>query len=81
MRKGAAGIDYPFVTICVPARNAEHTLRRTLDSILAQDYSNFEVIVSDNLSGDRTASVIQEYAKQGVRYCTPGKRLAQDCLW
>jgi len=56
------------VTICVPVRNGDRTIRRTLDSILAQDYPNFEVIVSDNCSDDKTASIVQEYAKQGVQY-------------
>ncbi len=63
-----ADINWPKVTICVPVRNGERTIRRTLDSILAQDYPNFEVIVSDNCSNDDTASIVQEYAGQGVRY-------------
>ena len=58
----------PKVTVCVPVRNGAFTIRRTLDSILAQDYPNFEVIVSDNCSDDDTASIVQEYAEQGVQY-------------
>ena len=61
-------MNYPKVTICVPVRNGARTIRRTLDSILAQDYPNFEVIVSDNCSDDKTASIVQEYAGQGVQY-------------
>jgi glycosyltransferase involved in cell wall biosynthesis len=63
-----ADTNWPKVTICVPVRNGVHTIRRTLDSILAQDYPNFEVVVSDNCSDDDTASIIQEYAEQGVQY-------------
>ena len=40
----------PFITVCVPVRNGSNTIRRTLDSILAQDYPNYEVIASDNCS-------------------------------
>ena len=58
----------PPVTVCVPVRNGSKTIRCTLDSILAQDYPNFEVIVSDNCSTDDTASIIQEYADRGVKY-------------
>jgi len=58
----------PHVTVCVPAFNAERTLRRTLDSILAQDYTNFDVLVCDNASTDNTAQIAREYAARGVRY-------------
>lgn len=61
-------MNWPKVTICVPVRNGARTIRRTLDSILAQDYPNFEVIVSDNCSDDDTASIVQEYAEQRVQY-------------
>jgi glycosyltransferase involved in cell wall biosynthesis len=61
-------MNWPKVTICVPVRNGARTIRRTLDSILAQDYPNFEVIVSDNYSDDDTASIVQEYAEQDVQY-------------
>jgi glycosyltransferase involved in cell wall biosynthesis len=61
-------MNWSKVTICVPVRNGARTIRRTLDSILAQDYPNFEVIVSDNCSDDDTASIVQEYAEQGVQY-------------
>jgi len=58
----------PHVTICVPAYNAARTIQRTLDSILAQDYPNFDVLVCDNLSSDDTAQIVKKYADKGVRY-------------
>lgn len=61
-------IKCPKVTICVPVRNGARTIQRTLDSILAQDYPSFEVIVSDNCSDDNTADIVREYKKQGVKY-------------
>jgi glycosyltransferase involved in cell wall biosynthesis len=61
-------IIMPLVTVCVPVRNGSRTIRRTLDSLLAQDYPNFQVIVSDNASTDDTASTVQEYAGRGVQY-------------
>ena len=61
-------VSWPKVTVCVPVRNGELTIQRTLNSILAQDYPNFEVIVSDNCSDDKTADIVQEYAEQGVQY-------------
>ena len=46
------------VTICVPVRNGARTIQRTLDSLLNQDYPNYEIIVSDNCSDDDTANIV-----------------------
>ncbi|MCL4487626.1 MAG: glycosyltransferase [Chloroflexi bacterium] len=64
----------PLVSVCIPARNAERTLRATLDSILRQDYPALDVVVSDNYSTDDTRTIIESYASRGIRYCTPPPR-------
>ena len=38
--------DTPVVSIGMPVFNGENSLRQELDSILAQDYTNFELIIS-----------------------------------
>lgn len=58
----------PKVTICVPVRNGARTIQRTLDSLLNQDYPNYEIIVSDNCSDDDTANIVSQYASNGVKY-------------
>ena len=58
----------PRVTICVPVRNGARTIRRTLDSLLNQDYPNFEIIVSDNCSDDDTAKIVRQYDSNVVKY-------------
>jgi glycosyltransferase involved in cell wall biosynthesis len=58
----------PKVTICVPVRNGARTIQRTLNSLLSQDYPNYEIIVSDNCSNDDTAKIIGEYAAKGIKY-------------
>lgn len=57
----------PRVTIGMPVYNGEQFLRQALDSILAQTYTNFELIISDNCSTDQTASICQEYAAKDAR--------------
>jgi len=52
----------PRVSLVVPAYNAEHYLAETVDSLLAQDYGNLEVIVVDDGSTDGTASILEGYA-------------------
>lgn len=58
----------PKVTICVPVRNGARAIQRTLDSLLNQDYPNYEIIVSDNCSDDDTANIVSQYASNGVKY-------------
>lgn len=58
----------PKVTICVPVRNGGRTIQRTLDSLLNQDYPNYEIIISDNCSDDDTAEIVSQYASSGVKY-------------
>lgn len=52
----------PLVTLGVPVRNGAAMLRAALDSIVAQDYPNIEIIVSDNASDDATPEILAEYA-------------------
>jgi glycosyltransferase involved in cell wall biosynthesis len=57
----------PLVTIGVPVYNGERFLCRTLDSLLAQEYANFELIISDNASTDATERIAREYAAGDAR--------------
>jgi glycosyltransferase involved in cell wall biosynthesis len=59
--------DRPLVSVGVPVYNGEATLRRELDSLLAQDMSDFEVIVCDNASTDTTPEIAAEYAARDDR--------------
>jgi succinoglycan biosynthesis protein ExoA len=48
-----------LVTVLVPARNEEHTIGRTLDSIVGQTYRHLQIVVVDDGSTDRTTEVIR----------------------
>lgn len=55
----------------MPAYNAEAHISRAIESLRAQTFSDFELIISDNTSTDRTAEIAAFYAKQDVRIkCT-----------
>src|SRR5438309_7346789 len=58
------------VTIGLPVFNGEAFLGQAIDSILAQTYTDFELIISDNCSTDGTAVICQSYlrAHPQVRY-------------
>jgi chlorobactene glucosyltransferase len=59
--------DAPFISVCVPARNEERNIRACVESILAQDYSNFEVIVVDDRSTDTTNEILIDIAARNDR--------------
>jgi len=60
----------PTLTIGLPVFNGEAFLRQAIASILAQTYTDFELLISDNCSADGTAGICQSYllADQRVRY-------------
>ena len=55
------------ISIIIPAYNIEQYIGATLDSVLAQSYSNLEVIVVDDGSRDGTGNVIDRYAQKDHR--------------
>lgn len=57
----------PRVSIGLPVFNGENYLAETLDSILAQTFTDFELIISDNASTDRTEAICREYAASDRR--------------
>jgi glycosyltransferase involved in cell wall biosynthesis len=57
----------PLVSVGVPVYNGEKYLAGALDSLCAQDYSELEIIISDNASTDETADICAEYAKRDGR--------------
>ncbi|MCD6120958.1 MAG: glycosyltransferase, partial [Spirochaetales bacterium] len=58
-----------MISIVIPAYNEEHFLPRLLESIEEQEFRDYEVIVADNHSKDRTAEIAQQY---GVRIVEGG---------
>ncbi len=55
-------------SIVVPVYNTEQYLQECLDSIAAQSYANFEVIMVDDGSTDGSARICKEYAKRDSRF-------------
>ena len=52
----------PKVSVIVPARNEEKLISKCLDSLLNQDYQNYEIVVIDDSSEDSTGQIIKKYA-------------------
>ena len=57
----------PRLSIGIPVFNGEEFLPELLDSLLAQTFSDFEIVICDNASSDRTAQICCEYASRDAR--------------
>jgi glycosyltransferase involved in cell wall biosynthesis len=53
--------NYPIISVIVPAFNAEKTIRKCVESLLAQDYPNKEIMFVNDGSTDATGAILQEY--------------------
>lgn len=71
----------PFFNILVPTKNRADTLRFCLRSLLAQQYSNLAIIVSDNCSADGTRKVVEEFSDPRLRHVDTGKPLSMRENW
>lgn len=68
MTNNISTIDQPLVSIVIPAFNRATLIGETLDSVLAQTYSNWECVVVDDGSTDNTIEVINSYSEKDNRF-------------
>ena len=66
----------PKVSVCIPARNEEHSIGMLLESLEMQNYEDFEVRILDDRSSDRTYSIAERYQKAhaGKFFVDTGKK-------
>ncbi len=72
----------PRVSICIPSYRQPLSLRRALDSVTRQSFSNYEVIVSDDSEDDSVERVVEEVSLgKKLRYCRNLRRLGVPENW
>ena len=59
--------EKPLVSVIMPAYNSEKYIGKSIESVLAQDYEKFELIIVDDGSQDGTKRIAEQYAKSDVR--------------
>ena len=57
----------PRVALGLPVFNGARYLRKAVDSVLSQEFEDFQLVISDNASSDATPEICQEYARQDSR--------------
>ena len=67
LERGSLPPDAPRVSVVVPARNEERNIGACLETLLALDYPNLEVLVVDDESTDATPRIVAEFAARDER--------------
>ena len=57
----------PEVSIGMPVFNGAKTIKKAINSILAQTFEDFELLISDNASDDETENICKRFANQDSR--------------
>jgi glycosyltransferase involved in cell wall biosynthesis len=58
----------PFFSVCIPTYNRAFSLPTAIESVLAQDFTDFELVICDNASNDNTEEVVKNYRDERIRY-------------
>ena len=59
--------DSPFFSICIPCYNHEAYIGQTIQSVLDQDFEDFEIVVADNASTDNSREVVKGFDDPRIR--------------
>lgn len=73
--------SHPLLSVLIPTRERPETLAHTLRSTLMQDTTAYEVLVSDNASGDHTQDIVAGFASPRIRYVRTNRRLSMSDNW
>lgn len=59
--------DYGLVSIITPSYNSAEFIAETIESIISQNYTNWELLITDDFSTDNTCEIVKRYADKDER--------------
>jgi glycosyltransferase involved in cell wall biosynthesis len=71
----------PKVSIAIPTYNCSQFLKEAIESVLAQTYQDFELIISDNASTDKTKELVKSFNDQRIGYYRNSKNIGMMANW
>jgi glycosyltransferase involved in cell wall biosynthesis len=71
----------PTVSVCIPARNSAAYLAAAIDSVLAQEFADYELVVCDNASTDETPEICAGYSDPHFRAARFEESVGQAANW
>jgi glycosyltransferase involved in cell wall biosynthesis len=81
MRRPSMPDRSPRVSVCIPSYNAARFLPAAIDSVLAQSFTDFELIVADDASTDDTPKICERYRDRRFHAVRSHERLGQAGNW
>lgn len=67
IRTDSFKFDEPLVSIITPAYNSDKFIGETIESVINQTYKNWEMIIVDDGSTDKTCDIVKKYCKRDIR--------------
>lgn len=71
----------PIVSVCIPSYNSEKYIYFAIDSVLQQQYQNFELIITDDCSTDNTVKIILSYNDERIKFYQNKVNLGPEKNW
>src|SRR5262245_47649967 len=71
----------PRISVCIPTYNTARYLPEAIESVLAQTYDDFELVICDNASTDATPQLCRRYDDPRVRYVRFDELVNQGNNW
>jgi glycosyltransferase involved in cell wall biosynthesis len=71
----------PLVSVCIPVYNCESFIGQAIQSVLDQTYQNFELLIIDNASTDKTCEVIESFHDPRIKYLKNTGNLGMMANW
>ena len=71
----------PKVSVCIPLYNGGDYIREAIDSVLAQTFSSWELVITDDGSIDGSAEIAASYSDPRIRYLPNPQRLGAEGNW
>jgi len=71
----------PKISVCIPTYRGATHLAAAIDSVLAQDFTDFELVIIDDHSPDDTAAVVAHYRDDRIRYVRNLRNLGPEGNW
>lgn len=69
------------ISVCIPVYNGERFIKKSIESVLNQTYSNFELLIIDNCSTDDTVSIVKSFNDKRIRFIQNETNLGMIGNW
>lgn len=71
----------PKVSVCIPVYNGEKYIEKTVKSVLEQSFTDFELIIVDDQSADRTEEILNSFSDNRIRLLKNEKNIGMVANW